>query len=355
MNNSCVCGTADALMYDGSYKKIQDLKKNDTIYGVHKDGCYTKFTPSKVISVKKVNCPAYEITLHNETNIICSKDTRWATNRGHKYVAGDTTGTGRRPFITISNNLLGFNYSAVSKVIENDDYMMGYLSGVIRGDGSIGHYDYSGNRGRHIDEQHCFRLALKYEPITNRVKTYLEHFNISTNTFDFSMIDRKTKEPIIVKAIRTNRKTNISAIESVIKFKVNLDFLKGFLAGIYDAEGTSDLLIKRIFNANNTIVGYTMKALNSLSIPYTWDKSIPTKNTVVKTIRLLDGISSTIKLFNSTNPLKSRYACLDGVSLKNIHPDSLKIKSIHYKGYCDLYTIKTSTNSLIVNGAVCIL
>ena len=46
MNNSCVCGTADALMYDGSYKKIQDLKKNDTIYGVYKDGCYTKFTNS---------------------------------------------------------------------------------------------------------------------------------------------------------------------------------------------------------------------------------------------------------------------------------------------------------------------
>lgn len=348
----CVGGDTDVLMYDGSTKKMRDIKKGDQVYGIREEGRYRRFTLGTVEHVWKVSKPSYKITLTNGVELVCSADHQWLTNRGWKFTVGQMTGKDRRPYLSESNNILGFNFDWNNECVETDDYRMGYLTGVIRGDGHIGHYEYDGKR-RNSDTQHVFRLALKCETITRRAQVYLEHFGIHTSTFDFPMIDRKTKERYVVKAIGTRVKGSVEKIESLIDMQKTPDFLRGFLAGIYDAEGTSDKYIKRIFNSDDAIIEHAMMALDLLEIPYTMDKPYKAKNVEVKTIRLSGGIASTLKMFGCTNPSKARYACLEGVALKNPSPNALRVKSVERMNESEeLYDITTSTGNFIANGVV---
>ena len=89
---------------------------------------------------------------------MASADHRFLTERGWKYVTGTMSGAARRPYLTTGNTLLGFGAMADPPKVDAD-YRRGYLTGMIRGDGSLGVYEYAGP-GSRVRRVHRFRLAL---------------------------------------------------------------------------------------------------------------------------------------------------------------------------------------------------
>lgn len=169
-------------------------------YGCGAYDRYRKYVRAVVTNKWHTTKPSFKITLRGGTELICSGDHRWLTERGWKYTTNDRK---QGPHLTINNTLRGLSFEGVVTPEQTEQYRRGYLSGVIRGDGNLGIYDYSGER-RERDVQYHFRLAVNGEGIVARTKEYLESFGVMPHDFLFPMKQRDSGETINVPAIRTS-------------------------------------------------------------------------------------------------------------------------------------------------------
>src|SRR5580700_11222216 len=134
----CLSGQTPILMADGSTKPIAEVRGGDDIYGTIREGYYRRYALTTVLAHWSTVKPAYRVTLEDGTQLVCSGDHRFLTERGWKHVTGAESGAIQRPFLTVNNKLMGVGGFAEPPK-ETDAYRRGYLSGMIRGDGSIGH------------------------------------------------------------------------------------------------------------------------------------------------------------------------------------------------------------------------
>ena len=349
----CLAPDTQVLMYDGTLKAIKDVQIGDAVYGVADGGTYRKFTKAVVTnwmaSVKK----AYKITLTNGNTLICSGDHQWLSNRGWKYTSGAMSGANQRPYLTTKNKLMGFNtLFNIEPYSVTDDYKRGYLRGVILGDANLKSYSDT-REGRESSIQYHFRLALKNTKITGRVNQYLADFGVLTSSFSFPMIDRKTKEEYVVPAIRTASKENYDKIQDIITTVDSSEFKRGYLAGLYDAEGYDDILIRRVYNSDETLIKDFTDALTAFGFNYTYDKDTATKNKIVKTVRLLGGVSENLRFGIVTGCLVgNEEGVLTNLALKSFKSDNLKITNIEELDEQELIDITTTTRNFIANGVV---
>lgn len=350
----CVDGDTLVLMYDGTSKKIKDIEVGDEIYGVNSNDKYHYFTKSVVLNKWETVKPSYKITLANGVELICSGDHRWLSNRGWKYTTGQMTGDDRRPYLTTNNYLTGFIDYTFDKFEETVEYKKGYLTGVIRGDGHIGEYHYENQNGG--GDQYQFRLALKEQEAIDRTVNYLSGFGIKVDFFEFPMKHRDTKEIVPHKSIRTHKKSNYEAILNIIDIPTNpsKEFLRGFLAGFYDAEGSKNIYIKRVYNTDETLINMFVRGLDEFLFNCTFDKDkLTTNNKVLKTVRILGDMSEILRFYQIAQPSIKNKFCFENVSVKVIDREKLKIVSIEpHKDEQVLYDITTSTENFIANGVV---
>lgn len=344
----CLSGDTYISMYDGTFKQLKDIKVGDVLYGVTFINDHHKMTKSTVKNVWTVEKKAYEITLANGVKLVCSGDHRWLTNRGWKYTVGSMCGENQRPYITTNNRMVGFDNLSFDTMEETDDFKLGYLSGIIRGDANLGCYDYSGSR-RNTDIQYRFRLAVKCVSATRRVADYLKYFGVEVDWFDFDMVDRQTGERIKVPSIRTSKQSAYKKINELIEYKGSNEFLCGFVSGIYDAEGSNSPCCIRIANSDYDIINTLIKGLSTFGFNFTFDvdKNMPSGK-VLKTVRLIGNMSDRVRFTSVFNTVLK--PCLEGLSVRQC--ETLKIKSIKELGKMQLYDITTSTENFFANGVV---
>src|SRR5207248_5515571 len=169
------------------------------------------------------------------------------------------------PHLTTNNWLLGTGQFAAPPECDGD-YRRGYLCGVIRGDAHIGVHNYVRRNGR-IATSHQFRLALvDLEPL-QRVRGYLLDLDVDTTEFLFQ---RAVGDHSEMRAIRAQKASSVAAIRDTIAWprSSSLSWAKGFLAGIFDAEGSYSQGILRIPNTDQRIINETALALERLRFGY---------------------------------------------------------------------------------------
>lgn len=143
----CLDGETLILMYDGTAKPLKAVKIGDKIYGARKDKNtgYYYYEATKVLARWRSKKAAFKIITDEGIEVVGSPDHRWFSTRGWKYTLGKMSGPLRRPHLTKNNAIHGIGkLTRASR--ESDLYKRGYLSGVIRGDGLLKRYDYSGRR-----------------------------------------------------------------------------------------------------------------------------------------------------------------------------------------------------------------
>jgi DNA repair photolyase len=340
------CQAADTpiLMADGRTKPLGDLRPGDAIYGTTRVGTYRDYTHSHVLAHWTTKKPAYRIMLEDDTELIASADHRFLSDRGWKFVTGAEHGALRRPHLTTNDKLMGTGGFA-RQPAENDEYRRGYLCGMLRGDAHIGSYSYE-RPGRMHGDVHRFRLALADLDGLRRTRSYLADFAVETQQFAF-YAGSKRQRPIT--AIRTQSRDRVAAIRALICWprSPSNDWCKGFLAGVFDAEGGCGESVLRISNADPEILDWTAFCLRRLGFSYVLEHS---KRTAVKVLRLRGGLTEQLRFFHTVDPAITRKRSIVERAIKS--SARLGVVAIEPIGEMDLYDITTSTGDFIADGVV---
>src|SRR6266699_100001 len=341
----CASGETPVLMADGRTKPLAEVRTGDEIYGTVRRGYYRRYAPTTVLAHWSTVKPAYRVILEDGTQLVCSGDHRFLTERGWKHVTGAECGPLQRPFLTVNNKLMGVGGFAEPPK-ETAAYRRGYLCGMIRGDGTIGHYSYlraDGTDGR----VHQFRLALTDSDGLARTADYLSRVGISCREFTFA---EESATRRLVTAIRTGRRDEVWTIEWLIGWPDNpsADWRKGFLAGIFDAEGSYSGSL-RIANTDPEIINWTVSSLQSLGFDFVLEETNRPNGIVY--IRLRGGLREALRFFHTVDPAITRKRSIDGVALKS--DTRLRIVAIEPLGLdVPMYDITTGTGDFIANGVV---
>ncbi|HEX5897289.1 MAG TPA: LAGLIDADG family homing endonuclease, partial [Thermoleophilaceae bacterium] len=289
------------LMADGRTKQLGDLRVGETIYGTTRVDTYRDYTHTHVAAHWATIKPAYRIVLEDGTELIASGDHRFLSDRGWKFVTGAEQGALRRPHLTTNNKLMGTG-SFAQQPVENDDYRRGYLCGMVRGDGHLGSYSY--NRvGRTHGDVHRFRLALADLDGLRRARQYLETFAVKTREFAFYS---GTKHHRPITTIGAQSYDRVTAIRELICWprSPSDDWCKGFLAGIFDAEGGCSEGILRISNTDSEILDWTAFCLRRFRFCFAIEH---TKNANgLKVLRLRGGLPEQLRFLHSVDPAITR-------------------------------------------------
>ncbi|HYY08091.1 MAG TPA: intein-containing Rv2578c family radical SAM protein [Actinomycetota bacterium] len=341
----CMGGDTLVLMADGRPKPLAKIEAGDRIYGTEVRGRYRRYVTTDVLAHWETSRRAFRLTLEDGTELIASGDHRFLSNRGWKYVTGTENGADRRPFLTTNDALLGVGGFAEAPA-KTEEYRRGYLTGMIRGDGFLGSYSYPTIAGG--GTHHRFRLALVDDDGLQRTARYLALEGIETVRFLFQPAVGNRKA---LNAIRTNRGVLGEAIRALIDWPAfpSQSWQKGFLAGIYDAEGSCAKHILRISNTDPEILGRVAGALDSLDFSYVVEDL--RRPNGCKNIRLLGGLRERLAFLHTVDPAIARKRSIEGLALKGNTP--LGVVAIEDLGLeMPMYDITTGTGDFIANGVV---
>jgi DNA repair photolyase len=333
------------LLADGRTKAIADLRVGDEIYGTVARGSYRRYVKTNVLAHWSTVKPGYRIFLEDGTMLVTSGDHRFLSDRGWKFVTGGDQGVHRRPYLTVNNKLMGTGGFAVGPK-GLDDYRRGYLCSMIRGDGHIGSHSYE-RPGRGSGDVHRFRLALTDQEGLDRTEDFLADFGVPTQAFPF-VVGGPGRRPM--NAIRTSRRGDIEAITDLIRWPTSpsREWRKGFLAGIFDAEGSFDGCI-RIANTNAVLIRETVDALRGFGFAYRLERTSHPNGLV--NVRPLGGLRENLRFFHTVDPAIIRKRTIDGVAIKGDAP--LRVESIEPLGIdLPMFDVTTGTGDFIADGVV---
>jgi DNA repair photolyase len=344
----CLSGDTLILMADGTTRPLAQLRVGDAIYGTRREGWYRRFVKTRVLAHWSVVKPAYRVTLEDGTELVAGPDHRFLTERGWKFVTGSEHGPEQRPHLTLSNKLMGTGAFSPSPQ-EDPDYRRGYLCGLIRGDGLLASYHYD-RPGRAHGDQHQFRLALCDVEALLRSQNYLRRWQIDTQHFVFqaAAVGRR-----LMHAIRTHARPSVEQIRTLIAWPSapTRQWSVGFLAGIFDAEGSYSEGILRICNTDPEIIGWMGRCLDALGFQFALEHVHRTETKPIDVVRLTGGLQEHLRFFHSTDPAIVRKRDIAGQAVKSAA--KLAVMRIEPLGKAmRLYDITTETEDFIANGVV---
>ncbi|WP_309226213.1 MULTISPECIES: intein-containing Rv2578c family radical SAM protein [Micromonospora] len=327
----CLAGDTPVLMADGRTRPISELTPGDRIYGTERSGAYRRYVVTTVRDVWSTVKRAYRVTLADGTTLVASGDHRFLTERGWKYVTGAMSGTGKRPYLTTRNRLIGTGRFATAPK-ESADYRRGYLCGVVRGDAQLGSR---------------FRLTLADQEAVDRTQRFLAEagVEIGRSAAPTGGRRRATTSP------GTARQRDVAAIAELVRWpdEPTDDWRLGFLAGIFDAGGSCRRSIFRISGGSDEILDRTADALRHFG--FSCVVEAPGRPNRVGQVRLTGGLPERLRFFHLTDPAVTRKRSIEGTALKC--PARLGVVRIEDLGLeLPLWDITTGTGDFIANGVV---
>jgi DNA repair photolyase len=344
----CASGDTHVLMASGGTKPLADIRPGDRIYGTVRIDQYRRYVATEVLDHWSTMKPAYRVVLEDETELVCSGDHRFWTARGKwKHVTGSEQGRLRRPHLTLNDKLMGTGRFAVGPD-RNADYRTGYLCGMIHGDGHLDSREYlrpGGKRWTH----HLSRLALVDMEALRRTREYLASIEVETQEFLFAAAAGEHEE---INAIRIQRRDSVEAVRSAIRFPrwPSPDWRKGFLAGIFDAEGSyGGYRTLRISNTDPELIDRTQRYLRELGFDVT--VAGPSGESGLMCVRIRGGICEHLRFFHTVDPAISRKRSIEDAMIKS--NAKLRVVAIEPLGIeMPLYDITTGTGDYISNGVI---
>ena len=347
----CMSGETPILMADGRAKPLKELEVGDGIYGTAFDGKYRRYVTTEVLARWQTVKRAFRVTLEDGTELTAGGDHRFLVcNRGWKHVVNTLRGERDRPHLTLNNKLLGVGRFAQSPE-HNEMYRRGYLCGLVRADGYIGTHAYleNGSGKFLVSEIHLFRLALADSEALDRAREFLRYFNVETNEAVFQRATAKRRE---IRAIRTGSRSGVAAVRSAIAWPrvPDDDWCKGFLGGIYDAEGGLSAGILRLFNTDPEIIDRVTSCMRRFGFSYALETQRGA-NRPVSVVRVTGGLKERLRFFLTVDPAITRKKTFEGAAIKS--DARLRVVAIEDLGIeIPMYDITTGTGDFIADGVV---
>jgi len=361
----CLEGETPILMADGRTKPLAQVRPGDAIYGTARRGSGRAFVRTTVLAHWSAVKPAYRVLLADGTQLVCSSDHRFLTDRGWRYVTGAGFGQlRRRRHLSAGHALMGTGGFAEPPK-PTAAYRRGYLCGLIRGDGSIGHYSYP-QRLPAADRSYLFGLALA-EPGSEagraRTADYLARAGIGCADFTLTEEAGGTEpggtgpgawEPSArrqVTAIRAVGTEQARTLEWLLSWPDHPgpDWRKGFLAGCFDARGGYRGGVVRICPADPQVAGWLVSSLRSLGFDAAVERTFPPGGP--GGIWLSGGLGQALRFLHAVDPASTARRSIDGAAVGS--DDGLRVAAIEpLRLDLPMYDITTGTGDFIANGVV---
>ena len=338
----CASPDTPVLMADGRHHRIADLKAGDRIIGTRKGENYRHFVETEVQAKWNTAKVAYRTTLADGTELVTSGDHRFLTDRGWKHVTGTEQGPLQRPHLTLDNKLIGTGLFAEPPA-HDSEYQRGWLCGMVRGDGTIGHYAYS-RRDRQVDEIHSFRLALIDEEALVRAQDFLR-CHVGELPLEHLASTGRPAQMIV-----TGSRSRVERVEQLVRWPQtpSESWRKGFLAGIFDAEGSRSRAILRIANTDEELIGWTLDCLRHFRFDAVAERSGAHGGSLG--VRIRGGQVEQLRFLHTVDPSIRRKCSIVGQAIKT--NANLAVVSIEPLGRMQLCDITTGTGDFIANGVV---
>jgi DNA repair photolyase len=341
----CLWGGTPVLMADGSHRAIEALETGDEIYGTRRGLKYRRYATTRVLDKWISTKPAFRVVLADGTELVLSGDHRLLTNRGWKHVRNSTRSEPDRPHLTLANSLVGTGGFA-DQPAHDEDYRRGYLCGMLRGDGTLGSYSYA-RPGRNAADIHLFRLALADGEALARAQAFLQRAAVTTNERVFSVATAAHRE---VNAIYSGRREAVARVSELIQWPATptTSWHRGFLAGIFDAEGSRSGGCLRISNTDPEVLGRIEGSARRLGFDVCRDR--PNANGALA-IRIRGGLREHLRFFHLTDPAITRKRTIEGEMVKTFA--DLRVVAVEPLGReLPLYDITTETGDFIADGVI---
>jgi DNA repair photolyase len=296
----CLAGDTAILMADGRTRALRDLVVGDRIYGTARSGTYRRYVTTEVLAHWTTTKPAYRVTLADGTELVASGDHRFLTERGWKHVTGTMGGADQRPHLTSGNKLMGVGRFATGPP-DTADYRAGYLCGMSRGDANV----------------------TEREPLA-RTRHFLR------------------EAPADVARLAAAGRILAPPAPSV-------DWRKGFLAGVFDAQGAHNGTALRIGSIDRETIDEVAAALRELGFDFVVRRTGGGARGWF--VRVVGGLAARLRFLHTTDPATTRKRSIEGLALKsNVPLDVLKVEPLNAE--MTLYDITTGTGDFIANGVV---
>jgi DNA repair photolyase len=156
-----------------------------------------------------------------------------------------------------------------------------------------------------------------------------------------------------IDAIRNYTRPGVAAVEEIVAWPhaPSIAWCKGFLAGIFDAEGSFSRGIFRVCNTDPAIVDQITSCLRRFGFVFTIETKLTINAKLLQCVRLLGGLRECLRFLQTVDPAITRKRIIDGMAIKGDAP--LRVVSIEPLGVdLPLYDITTGTGDFISNGVV---
>jgi DNA repair photolyase len=153
-----------------------------------------------------------------------------------------------------------------------------------------------------------------------------------------------------MQAIRTQRRSSVDRVRELIAWPwdATISWRKGFLAGIFDAEGSCSASL-RIPNTDRSIIEQTAECLRALGFRFVIEDY--DRPNGLRCVRLLGGMPAQQRFFMTVDPAITRKRSIEGRAVKN--SPRLGVVSIEPLGFeMPMYDITTGTGDFIANGVI---
>jgi DNA repair photolyase len=344
----CVHPDTLVSMADGRQRAIGDLRVGDLVIGTKIEGRYRRYVATPVLDVWSTHKRAFRVVLADGTWVIASGDHRFRTTRGWKHVTGTGSGPGQRPHLTLNDKLIGFGLGSLSNAPSSrpsPSYRRGYLTGMIRGDGMMLRRTYVRRTGA-LNNVSAFRLALADHEALDRSERFLAELGITTHRRPFPVPEHRRS----MTAIHTARSVHFDAIVEFIAWPEvpDHDWIRGFIAGIFDAEGSASRGVVRISNRDEGILEHTVAGLAALGFGCVLEPAGPNG---VRCVRLVGGLTALRRFVHLVDPAITRKLTFEGAALKN--PAPLQVVAVEDLGVdMEMRDITTGTGDFVANGVL---
>ncbi|HET8681436.1 MAG TPA: intein-containing Rv2578c family radical SAM protein [Micromonosporaceae bacterium] len=294
----CLAGETPILLANGRTKPLAELRTGEMVYGTVREGRFRRYTATRVLAHWSTVKPAFRLTLEDGTQLVASGDHRFLTDRGWKFVTGQMSGPGQRPYLTTANKLMGSGHFARPPG-ETAGYRHGSLRGTIRDDGRVG----------------------STEPeAVDRTTRYLS---------DLGSAEER--------------------LRSGWPQRPSVDWRMGFLAGIYDAKGSHSGGILRITSTDPEIIRHTSECLREFGFSFAVEDRRQPNGLLC--VRLVGGLTEKLRFFHTVDPSITRKRTIDGTAIKS--GARLGVVSIEPLGVnLPMFDISTETGDFIADGVV---
>lgn len=332
----CVGKGTLVLTSNLTWKLIEEIKEEQIILGLKqkRKGGHYQLIKTKVIATNKRLAETIKIET-DKGSVVCTPEHEWL-RKNHGFIPvflKDSTTSWKVGDI----KWIGYPYIFA----ENKKYREGWLAGMILGDGCLMNKDYPAHWDNNRKQMYwkpkvrAFVLVVKDKEILDRFKLYSQ-----IEFYDF------IHNPDNLPGIRTNKEANYIKLRKISEIKTNdFDWNRGFLGGIFDAEGCYSQGILRISQKEGQTLEKIKKTLIILDIPFAEESY---KNNGVKSIRI-KGQENVLKLFSLSNPILKRKK--QDFFTHSIFGNA-KILGIKKNGIKEVYNLQTESENYIANGLV---